>query len=66
MLRTRRMSNIMSMSYDDCRADLYACDYNGGYQDGYDEGYEQGLKLGKEEGYRKIALFLIRELMDEN
>lgn len=56
----------MSMSYDDCRADLYACDYNGGYQDGYDEGYEQGLKLGKEEGYRKIALFLIRELMDEN
>ena len=56
----------MSMSYDDCRADLDACDYNCGYQEGYDEGYVQGLKSGKEEGYRKIALFLIKKLMDKN
>ena len=57
----------MSMSYDDCRADIEASNYNAGYEDGridgYNEGYAEGLEEGKNEGYKKIALFLIKELM---
>ena len=40
----------MSMSYDDCRADIDASNYNAGYEDGridgYNEGYAEGILIG--------------------
>lgn len=56
----------MSMSYEDCQADIDACGYNRGYEDGYIDGYEEGQIIGKEDGYRKIAIFLIKGLMNED
>ncbi len=54
----------MSMSYDDCRADISITDYNNGYDDGFEAGYEEGLKSGKDERDRMIAKFLLESIKD--